>query len=338
MLAIVGPTASGKSALAMEVARRMPAEIVACDSLQVYAGMDIGTGKPTVAERDEIPHHLCDVAPPTEPLDAARWAELAREAVGGICARGRTPLVVGGTGLYLRALTAGLFAAPPPDAEIRRRHREEAGRLGVEALHARLAAIDPATAARIQPRDLMRVSRALEVHEQTGVPISELHRRGGPEPAVIARVLVLDPPLDDLRARIASRVDAMMAAGFLDEVRRLRAAFGADARPLRAALGYQQLGEHLDGGTTLEAAAAATKAATVAYARRQRTWFRRQPGAWRAARAPEPGEVVRRWASREAGAWERTEGEAVAEGEAAAEGDAATRPDPGPGARSGTPR
>jgi len=299
VLAILGPTASGKSALGMEVAGQIPVEVVACDSLQVYSGMDIGTGKPTPADRAAVPHHLVDVALPTESFHAARWAALADAAIAGIAARGRTPLVIGGTGLYLRALAGGLFEAPPPDPVIRQRHRDEAARVGVEALHARLAAIDPTAAAQIQPRDLVRVSRALEVHEQTGVPISELYRRGASAPSAPRpriRALVLDPPQSELRARIGARVDQMMAAGFLEETRRLRAAYGAGARPLHAALGYRQLGEHLDGRLTLDEAVAATKAATVGYARRQRTWFRKHPpGAWRVASAPAVADVVRWW-------------------------------------------
>lgn len=294
VLAIVGPTASGKSALAMAVAARLPAEIVGCDSLQVYAGFDIGTGKPTLADRRAVPHHLVDVVAPSEPFHAARWAALATVAIADIAARGRLPLVVGGTGLYLRALLGGLFAAPPPDAAIRQRHRDEAARLGVEALHQRLAAIDPVAAAAIDRRDLMRVSRALEVHEQTGVPISELRRRQTQPARPVARTLVLDPPLDELRMRIAARLDAMMAAGFLDEVRRLRAALGADARPLQA-LGYKQLGAHLDGQLTLADAVAAAKSATVGYARRQRTWFRKEANAWRLPAAPDADAVVRWW-------------------------------------------
>jgi tRNA dimethylallyltransferase len=295
VLVVVGPTASGKSALAMELGRRLPVEIVCCDAFQVYRGMDVGTGKPTDADRREVPHHLVDVAEPSEPFHAARWAELAGAVIPAIAARGRTPLVVGGTGLYLRALLRGLFDAPPPDAAIRQRHRDEAERAGVEALHARLAAIDPQAALGIERRDLLRISRALEVYEQTGVPISTLWRERAPSPApVTARVVVLDPPVPALRARIAARVDAMMAAGFLDEVRRLRAAFGS-ARPLEAALGYRQLGAALDGRTTLEQAVVETKAETARYARRQRTWFRHEPGALRLTGAPQAAAVLAWW-------------------------------------------
>jgi tRNA dimethylallyltransferase len=276
----------------MQLALRLEGEIVACDSLQVYLGMDIGTGKPTREERRQVPHHLLDLVPPDEPFHAARWAALARTAVERIAARGRLPIVVGGTGLYYRALTVGLFEAPPPDPAIRERHREEAARLGVESLHDRLAAIDPRAAAAIARRDLMRVSRALEIYEQTGVTISALQQRQAPPLAARPFVIVLDPPLPELRPRIEARVAAMMSAGFLDEVRALRTAgYGPSVRPMQA-LGYKQLGAHLDGLCTLEAAVAATVSMTAAYARRQRTWFRKEAAAARVAALPAVGELI----------------------------------------------
>lgn len=291
-VAVLGPTAAGKSALALELAQRLDGEIVACDSLQVYLGMDIGTGKPTREERRLRPHHLLDLVRPDEPFHAARWAALAGTAITRIAARGRLPIVVGGTGLYYRALTVGLFEAPPPDEAIRERHREEAARLGTEVLHGRLTAVDAATAAAISPRDLVRISRALEVYEQTGVTVAELKARQPPPPQWRPYAVVLEPPLLALRGRIERRVESMMAAGFLTEVRALRAAgFGPSARPMQA-LGYKQLGEHLDGGVTLEAAVSATVAATVAYARRQRTWFRKEIAAARIEAEPAVGELV----------------------------------------------
>ena len=293
-VAVLGPTAAGKSALALELAQRLDGEIVSCDSLQVYLGMDIGTGKPTREERQLRPHHLLDLVRPDEPFHAARWAALAGTAITRIAARGRLPIVVGGTGLYYRALTVGLFDAPPPDEEIRDRHRAEAARFGVDTLHARLVGIDPATAKTIAPRDLVRISRALEVYEQTGVPVSALRARQQPTSPRQWRpfAIVLDPPLPALRARIERRVAAMVSAGFLDEVRALRAAgFGPSVKPMQA-LGYKQLGAHLDGGCTLDAAVAATVAATVAYARRQRTWFRKEIAAARVEAEPPVGELV----------------------------------------------
>jgi tRNA dimethylallyltransferase len=280
-VAVLGPTASGKSALGLALAERLNGEIVACDSQQVYLGMDIGTAKPTRQERRQVPHHGLDLCHPDEPFHAARWAALARAAIKSIAARGRLPIVVGGTGLYYRALTRGLFEAPPPDLALRARHREEAARDGIEALRARLLAVDPEAAAGIAPRDLVRTSRALEIYEQTGVAITTLRRRAAPPRDLQPAVLVLDPPLAESRARVAARVDAMIAAGFVEEVRALRAAgYGPRLKPLQA-LGYKQLGAVLDGATSLADAAAETVRATFAYARRQRTWFKTEPAAAR---------------------------------------------------------
>jgi tRNA dimethylallyltransferase len=280
-VAVLGPTASGKSALGLALAERTGGEIVACDSQQVYIGMDIGTAKPTADERRRVPHHGLDLARPDESFHAARWAAVARAAIADVAGRGRLPIVVGGTGLYYRALVTGLFDAPPPDESIRARHRAQAAAEGTEALHARLAAIDPEAAAAVRVRDLVRISRALEIYEQTGVPITTLRRRAAPPADLAPTVLLFDPPLGALRARIAARVDQMIAAGFLDEVRALRAAgYGPTLKPLQA-LGYRQLGAVLDGTASLADAVAETVQATFAYSRRQRTWFRKQEAARR---------------------------------------------------------
>ncbi|HEX3698731.1 MAG TPA: tRNA (adenosine(37)-N6)-dimethylallyltransferase MiaA [Polyangia bacterium] len=288
-VAVLGPTASGKSALAMALAQRANGEIVACDSQQVYIGMDVGTGKPTRADRRLVPHHLLDLVHPDEVFHAVRWAVLARVAIARIAARGHLPIVAGGTGLYYRALTVGLFEAPPPDEAIRERHRAEAERLGITNLHDRLAAVDPIAAAAIGRHDLIRISRGLEVFEQTGTPISTLRRQAAaPAGDLRARAIVLDPPLPELRARIERRVGEMMAGGFLDEVRALRAAgYSPSLRPLQA-LGYQQLGAHLDGVCSLEQAVNDIVSATAAYARRQRTWFRKEASVARLADAAAP--------------------------------------------------
>jgi tRNA dimethylallyltransferase len=276
VVAILGPTASGKSALALDLAQQLGGEILCCDSMQVYRGMDIGTAKPTPEERAAIPHHLLDLVTPAEQFHAAAWAEAARTIIQDAEKRERLPIIVGGTGLYFRALVRGLFEAPRPDPAIRARHQAEAVQLGIPALHKRLSEIDQAAASKILPGDLVRISRALEVFEQTGTTISELRRQQpvAPPPLRIFSVL-LDFDLDYLRTRIAARVDHMIAAGFVDEVRSLRAAGFASARSMQA-LGYKQLGQHLDGALTLAAAVADTKSATSAYARRQRTWFRRE--------------------------------------------------------------
>jgi tRNA dimethylallyltransferase len=286
IVAILGPTASGKSALGLDLASGLDGEILSCDSVQVYRGLDIGTAKPTRADRDRVPHHLLDLVDPDEPYHAARWARDARTAIADVFARGKLPVLVGGTGLYFRALLRGLFDAPPPDPEIRRRHQEEARQQGTEALHRRLAEIDPEAAGRIRPADLVRISRALEVFEQTGVPLSALHRAAPPPPPLDCFTVVLDPAAAVLRTRISTRVDAMMESGWLDEVRALRAAgFGA-TRALQA-LGYRQLGQYLDGAMLLEEAVAATRQATIAYARRQRTWFQRETAAVRLQTLPD---------------------------------------------------
>ncbi|HEX3905694.1 MAG TPA: tRNA (adenosine(37)-N6)-dimethylallyltransferase MiaA [Polyangia bacterium] len=286
IVAVLGPTASGKSALGMALAERLGGEIVTCDSQQVYIGMDIGTAKPTRDERRRVPHHGLDLCHPDEPFHAARWAALARAACKSIAGRGRLPIVVGGTGLYYRALTAGLFEAPPPDPALRARHRAIYESEGNEPLRARLLTVDPEAAAAIQPRDFVRTSRALEVYEQTGIAITTLRRRAAPPRDLRPTVLLLDPSQDELRARIEGRVETMLAAGFLAEVRALRAAgYGGGLKPMQA-LGYQQLGAVVDGNATLADATTETVRATVAYARRQRTWFKREPATARFARVP----------------------------------------------------
>ena len=288
VVAILGPTASGKSALGLALAEVLGGEIVACDSMQVYRGMDIGTAKPTAAERAAVPHHLLDLANPDEQSHAAAWATAARNTITAVVAGGRLPIIVGGTGLYYRALVKGLFEAPRPDPEIRARHQAEAVEHGIASLQERLRAVDPEAAAQILPGDLVRTSRALEVYEQTGVTISELRRRRAlaPPPLCVFSVL-LDFSLECLRPAIAGRVDAMMAAGFLDEVRALRAAGYGGARAMQA-LGYKQLGQHLDGAMSLAEAVPRIKLATVAYARRQRTWFRRESILLRTQLVPPP--------------------------------------------------
>ena len=274
-VAILGPTASGKSALGLALAEILGGEILCCDSMQVYRGMDIGTAKATGAERAAIPHHLLDLADPDEQFHAAAWAAAARKTIGQVWSRGRLPIIVGGTGLYYRALVKGLFDAPKPDPKIRARHTAEAAERGIPALQDRLRAIDPEAAAKILSGDLVRTSRALEVYEQTGVTISALRRNQTVPPSLTSFSVLLDFDMDRLRPGITRRVDAMMSAGFLDEVRALREAGHGSSRAMLA-LGYKQLGQHLDGKLSLDEAVTGTKLATVAYARRQRTWFRRE--------------------------------------------------------------
>jgi tRNA dimethylallyltransferase len=293
VVAVLGPTASGKSALALELAEQLGGEILCCDSMQVYRGMDIGTAKATPSERAAIPHHLLDLVSPSEQFHAAAWAEAALELIAETSARERLPIIVGGTGLYYRALARGLFDAPRPDPEIRARHQQEAADAGTCALYQRLCGIDPEAAAAIKPGDLVRISRALEVWEQTGTTISDLRRQKAPPPPPLRMFsLLLDFDLGLLRPRIAARVDDMMAAGFLEEVRTLRESGYSNARSMQA-LGYKQLGEHLDGRVDLASAVAAIKSATVAYARRQRTWFRRENVIMRAYHPLVPSALAR---------------------------------------------
>jgi tRNA dimethylallyltransferase len=278
VFAIVGPTASGKTGAAIAVAERIGAEIVSCDSLQLYRELDIGTAKPTAAEQARVPHHLIDVLAPDESCSAARFAELAERAIADIRGRGRRVLVVGGSGLYFRALRFGLFAAPPRDDELRAgllaEERAQPGRL-----HERLRAVDEVAAARIAPADLVRLVRALEVFELTGRPLTEHHAEHRQQERTPMAVFQLDPPFEVLDPRIAARVESMLAAGLVDETRRVIARYGA-APPLQS-VGYAEVCQLLAGQLRAEELAPAIVRATRRYARRQRTWFKKEPGARR---------------------------------------------------------
>jgi len=259
--------------------------------MQVYTALDIGTGKPTLRERSSVPHHLLDVVAPDQDFHAGAWARKARQVLQVVCSQGKLPIIVGGTGLYLRALTQGLFAAPPSNPEIRARHKAEAEVEGVPALHARLAITDPQASSRISPNDLVRVSRALEVWEQTGETISELWRKAQPQRPLQMFSVVYERPAEELRLLIDRRVDTMMDLGFLAEVQSLRAQGYGGARAL-GGLGYKELSQHLNGHCELPEAVAEMKYATIAYARRQRTWFRKEGAAIRLPGPPDVGQVV----------------------------------------------
>jgi tRNA dimethylallyltransferase len=272
---LLGPTACGKSALAMQLAREIPVEIVSIDSAQVYRGMDIGTAKPTAAERAEVPHHLLDLRDPSEPYSAADFVRDAVRAIGEINARGRLPLVVGGTMLYAKALREGLSALPSADAGVRARIEARAKDLGWPALHAELARLDPATAARLPPNDSQRIQRALEVIELTGVPLSQLQNAPQKPPLELATIALLPVDRAELHRRIEQRFDTMLAAGFLDEVRALMARGDLDPDlPALRSVGYRQAWQHLLGETTFEEFRAAGIAATRQLAKRQITWLR----------------------------------------------------------------
>jgi tRNA dimethylallyltransferase len=274
---LIGPTAVGKTGAALALAERLGAEIVNADSLQVYRELAIGTAKPTLEERSRVPHHLVDVAAPTEPYDADRYFREGRAVLALLHQRGVPPLVVGGTGLYLKALLHGLFAEGEPRQEIRQRLRQDWHTLGLEPLYQRLAALDPATAARLHPRDTYRILRALEVMEATGKPLSELlaaHRFRDCPYRVLKLGLTL--PREELTARIAARVEAMLAQGLLSEVAELLARYPPDLKPLNS-LGYRHLSKFLRGEWSWEEAIERLKIDTRHYAKRQLTWFKTDP-------------------------------------------------------------
>ena len=277
LIVVVGPTAAGKSEVAVRLALQLSAEVISADSVQVYRGFDVGTGKVSVEEMRGVAHHLLDVVDPHEPFSAARFVELADYAIARISGRGKRVVVAGGTGLYVRALLRGLFEAPPRDEQLRQEHRRLSAELGTPALHRRLVEVDPEAAARINENDLVRISRALEVFAQTGEPISRLqqaHRRA--EPRYAAMTLGLAPPRELLRERIERRVLWMMEQGWLEEVRGLLAAGHGESHPM-GALGYRQLAAHLRGELDLEEAVRQTVRDTRRFARRQMTWFSSEP-------------------------------------------------------------
>jgi tRNA dimethylallyltransferase len=273
VVVIAGPTATGKTAAALALARAMDGELIGADSVQVYRGFDIGSAKPTQEELAGIPHHLIDVVDPDAPFDAARYAALADEAILDVASRGRVPIVVGGTGLWIRALLRGLISLPEPDAAIRAGLEAEANALGAPALHARLLRIDPIAASAIHPNDQLRIVRALEVHAQTGEKIGELrakHALGAPR--YEAFVIVLDRERDALYAAIHERIGSMLARGWIDEVRALAARWGPDVRAMQA-VGYREVLAHVEGRTNRAELETLAYKSTRIYTRRQRTWW-----------------------------------------------------------------
>ena len=278
---LMGPTASGKTALACELSERFPLELISVDSALVYRGLDIGTAKPDAATLARYPHALIDIRDPAEPYSAADFRDDALVAMRAADARGRVPLLVGGTGLYFRALQQGLSALPEAQPELRARIFAEAGELGWPALHARLRELDPLAAGRIGANDAQRLQRALEVIELTGRPLSEQQQGAvGHFPWRVLKLALLPAERAPLHARIAQRFDAMIAAGLLDEVRALRARgdLHADLPAIRA-VGYRQAWEHLDGSTDLPTFRDRGVFATRQLAKRQITWLRGEPDA-----------------------------------------------------------
>ena len=283
LLVITGPTASGKTALAVELALRFDGELIGADSVQVYRGFDLGASKPTLEELRGVRHHLLDVRAPEAELDAAEFAELADDAIADVRARGKLAIVVGGSGLWLRALLRGLLPLPKVDPELRARLHGEASVLGAPALHARLATLDPLAAAQIHANDLVRIVRALEVHAQTGEQLGELrarHALGAPRYRALR--LILDWPQEELNARIRARTEQMFARGFVKEVQRLLATAGDPLPRAFASVGYREvvrlLNEAEAGRPSLTETIAQVERSTRIYARRQRTWLNNEPG------------------------------------------------------------
>jgi tRNA dimethylallyltransferase len=278
LLIVAGPTATGKTKIAIELALRLGAEIISADSMQVYKDMDIGTAKPSPEERERVPHHLVDLISPAQPFTVADYQRLFLATYKQLEQKGVLPLLTGGTGLYIRAVTRGYnFPGPPVNPELRAGLRKEAEERGKEEMHRRLAAIDPESAERIHPNDLKRVLRALEVYLTTGVPISSWQKREGktwPEDLIY---IGLTRDREELYQRIELRVDRMIAQGLLDEVKGLlEKGFGPELQSMQG-LGYKELVPVVKGQATLEEAVKLLKKRTRNYAKRQMTWFRKEP-------------------------------------------------------------
>lgn len=279
VLVVLGPTAAGKSSLGMELARRLGGEIVNADALQAYRRLELGTDKPTPEMRSEIRHHLVDILDPEETYSAGDFARRAREAIRDIEGRGKTAVVVGGSGLYLKALLEGLSPLPRRDEEIRSELARRVEEEGVESLHAELALVDPETAGRVQPRDRQRIVRALEIHAVSGRPMSELLGEKSPDFVPVEAVrLGLTLPRGILYDRIAGRIRGMVEQGWVEEVSALLDSGVAPSVPAFQAIGYSQIVLHLLGRISLEQAIEDTVVATRRYAKRQMTWFRRVEG------------------------------------------------------------
>jgi tRNA dimethylallyltransferase len=277
-VALTGPTASGKSSLAMQLAHTLPLEIISMDSAQVYVGMDIGTAKPSRAEQQAVPHHLIDIRTPQQSYNAAEFARDALACIAQIRARHRLPLIVGGTMLYFKALTQGLSDLPQTDAAVRARIQVEAGEVGWPAMHAQLAAVDAATAKRLAPHDKQRIGRALEVLAMTGKPLSAHFANEQPHTAPRILHVSIEPERSVRWQRIQTRFDQMLAQGLMDEVRQLRAHGNLHAdQPAMRCVGYRQVWQLLEGGITSAQMREQAIAATRQLSKRQMTWLRALP-------------------------------------------------------------
>ncbi|MEA2258303.1 MAG: tRNA dimethylallyltransferase [Acidobacteriaceae bacterium] len=276
LVVILGPTGSGKTALSVALAQQFDGEIISCDSVAVYQGLEIGSAKPSAGQRRQVPHHLLDVVTPDAFYTAGDYSRAARTSIATIDARGKLPIVTGGTGLYLRALLQGLFPGPQRSAGLRDRLLRKAETRGPAVLHRILKRLDPASAARVHANDVAKVIRAIEVTLAVGQPMSEAWKEGR-EPLTGYRVLRLglDPQRPQLYERINARARAMFAEGLIEETRELLARYGPSLA--LASLGYRQAAQFLEGNLTLEQAIAAASQGHRNYAKRQLTWFRREP-------------------------------------------------------------
>ncbi len=272
---LAGPTACGKSAAGCDLAELLNAEIVALDSMSLYRGMDVGTAKPDIAARDRVAHHLIDILDPHEEYSLAEYVEAARAVACEIVGRGRVPLFVGGTGLYLRGALRGVFQGPPADWELRRKLGALAENDGFEAVHGRLSQVDPVLAARLHPRDLRRVIRGIEVFETTGIPLS-IQQQQQPLPVGERprHVYWLHPPREWLYERVNRRVEQMLREGLIAEVERLLEHEKPPGKTARQALGYKEVFDHLEGRLSLREAIELIQARTRQFAKRQHTWFK----------------------------------------------------------------
>ncbi len=273
LIVIIGPTAVGKTAFSLRVAADFEGEIISADSRQIYRGLDIGTDKVGPEQRAAIPHHLIDVVDPDDVLTLADFQEQAHAAIADIHRRGRLPLLVGGTGQWVKAVVEG-WGIPrvPPDPALRADLEAEADEKGADALHAQLAAVDPPAAAKLDPRNVRRVIRALEVYRKTGIPISQHQRKNAPPYQILQ--IGLTRPREALYGRIDQRIEEMMAAGLLAEVERLAAAGYGWQLPAMSGLGYRQIGQYVRGEVSLEEAVALIKKETRRFVRQQYNWFR----------------------------------------------------------------
>ncbi|MBN2528166.1 MAG: tRNA (adenosine(37)-N6)-dimethylallyltransferase MiaA [Deltaproteobacteria bacterium] len=277
VLVISGPTASGKTGVAIELAKRYGFELVGADSMQVYRGMDIGTDTPTATQLGGVTHHLINVVNPDEEYDAARFAKDADSVIADIHKRGRRALIVGGTGLYLRVLLNGLQSGPPPNAELREELNQKARHQGWPALHSQLKIMDPEAFERLHPNDGVRIVRALEVYLQTGKPLSEWQKEHGFSQKRYPHLIIgISRPKEELNERINRRVDEMFQMGLIEEVKTLlEKGYDSSLKPMQA-LGYKPVNEYICGDISLDQAIENTKTTTRRFAKRQRTWFRKE--------------------------------------------------------------